>query len=118
MLNKDCSAWAATGFALPHGRTGSVGGSRRGPAIICGVGKRKPSLDPAESKDNIAWARDFGKALESFAGDGVYVNDLSLDDADRVSVAYGANYGRLVALKKKYDPGNFFHLNPNIRPAG
>jgi berberine-like enzyme len=28
------------------------------------------------------------------------------------------NYGRLAALKKKYDPDNFFRLNPNIKPAG
>ena len=24
---------------------------------------------------------------------------------------------RLAALKKKYDPDNFFRLNPNIKPA-
>jgi hypothetical protein len=24
----------------------------------------------------------------------------------------------LAALKKKYDPDNFFRLNPNIKPAG
>jgi hypothetical protein len=31
--------------------------------------------------------------------------------------AYGANYERLTALKKRYDPDNLFHLNPNITPA-
>ena len=29
---------------------------------------------------NVAWARDFGKALQKFAG-GACVNDLSYDDA-------------------------------------
>jgi FAD/FMN-containing dehydrogenase len=74
-------------------------------------------LDAADSEENVGWARDFWRALQPFAGGGVYVNDLSHDDEDRVRVAYGANYDRLVALKKKYDPDNFFRLNPNIKPV-
>jgi Berberine and berberine like len=34
-----------------------------------------------------------------------------------VQAAYGGNYPRLVALKKKYDPTNFFRLNQNVEPA-
>ena len=52
----------------------------------------------------------------SHAG-GAYANDLSYDDTDRVRGAYGANYERLSALKKKYDPDNLFRLNPNVKPA-
>lgn len=74
-------------------------------------------LDAADSEENIGWARDCWRALQPFAGGGVYVNDLSQDDEDRVRMAYGANYERLAALKKKYDPDNFFRLNPNIKPA-
>jgi hypothetical protein len=75
-------------------------------------------LDAATSDKNVGWARDFWKALDPLAGGGVYVNDLSHDDADRVRTAYGANYERLAALKKAYDPDNLFRLNPNITPAG
>jgi FAD/FMN-containing dehydrogenase len=74
-------------------------------------------LDAATSEKNIGWARDFWKALDPLAGGGVYVNDLSHDDADRVRTAYGANYERLAALKKAYDPDNLFRLNPNITPT-
>ena len=31
--------------------------------------------------------------------------------------AYGANYDRLVTLKDKYDPTNFFRMNHNIKPS-
>lgn len=47
----------------------------------------------------------------------VYVNDLGDDEADRVGAAFGANYGRLAAIKAKYDPGNFFRANQNVAPA-
>jgi FAD/FMN-containing dehydrogenase len=64
----------------------------------------------------MAWARRFGMALHAHAGDGVYVNDLSHDDEDRIRGGYGANYERLATLKKTYDPDNVFRLNPNIKP--
>jgi FAD/FMN-containing dehydrogenase len=75
-------------------------------------------LDAADSEMNVAWARDFWKALQPFTGGGVYVNDLGQDDEDRVRLAYGINYERLATVKKKYDPDNFFRLNANIKPAG
>jgi len=74
-------------------------------------------LDAADTGRNVSWARDCSEALHPFAAGGVYVNDLGENDDDRVPVAYGANYQRLVELKKKYDPNNLFHLNPNIKPA-
>ncbi|TIO53929.1 MAG: FAD-binding oxidoreductase [Mesorhizobium sp.] len=73
--------------------------------------------DPADDQANISWAREMYAALQPFAMDGVYVNNLGDEGDDRVKAAYGANYTRLVALKRKYDPDNLFRLNQNIRPA-
>jgi FAD/FMN-containing dehydrogenase len=73
-------------------------------------------VDPAETDVNIAWTRETFDALRSFVADRVYVNNLSADDAPSVPSAYGPNWARLVALKRRYDPDNVFHLNHNIDP--
>jgi hypothetical protein len=46
-----------------------------------------------------------------------YINFLADDDEDRVRAAYGDKYGLLAAIKRKWDPENFFHHNANIRPV-
>jgi hypothetical protein len=37
-------------------------------------------------------------------------------DARRTAHPYKGNYDNLVVIKKKYDPGNLFHINQNIKP--
>ena len=36
---------------------------------------------------------------------------------ERVRATYRDNYDRLAAVKRTYDPANFFHVNQNIVPA-
>ena len=55
--------------------------------------------------------------MRPFSTGGVYVNNLGDEGEDRVRAAYGSNYDRLVALKTRYDPTNFFRLNQNIKPT-
>jgi FAD/FMN-containing dehydrogenase len=64
----------------------------------------------------IAWAREFFERTKPFASDGAYINFLTQEEGDRVAFAYGATYARLVDLKRKYDPENFFRMNQNIAP--
>ncbi|KCZ71095.1 FAD/FMN-dependent dehydrogenase [Candidatus Methanoperedens nitroreducens] len=73
--------------------------------------------DRLEDEENIKWAKDLWNALQPFTTGGVYVNFLMTEGTDRVMAAYGKEkYERLVALKNKYDPTNFFSLNQNIKP--
>jgi FAD/FMN-containing dehydrogenase len=63
------------------------------------------------------WVRNFWSALEPYHTS-VYVNFLMEEGEERTRQAYGAEkYDRLKALKRRYDPDNFFRLNQNIGPA-
>ena len=63
------------------------------------------------------WSRSFWSALQPYHT-GVYVNFLMDEGEQRIRDAYGTDkYDRLRALKRKYDPDNFFRLNQNIPPA-
>jgi FAD/FMN-containing dehydrogenase len=63
------------------------------------------------------WVQDSWRALEPHQS-GVYVNFLTDEGEQRIRSAYGASaYDRLKALKRRYDPGNLFHLNQNIPPS-
>jgi FAD/FMN-containing dehydrogenase len=73
--------------------------------------------EQADERHSIEWARQLFADTAPYATGGVYVNFMPEDETDRVSNAYGANYNRLVALKAKYDPGNLFRLNQNVRPS-
>jgi FAD/FMN-containing dehydrogenase len=72
--------------------------------------------DPADDEANIGWVRDYSDAVAPHSQEGGYVNFMDDDDDDRVKANYGANYERLVEVKRKYDPDNLFHVNQNIRP--
>jgi len=64
----------------------------------------------------IKWARAFFTASLPFASGGAYGNFMTDDEGGRVESAYGANFARLQAIKRKYDPENVFHHNQNITP--
>ncbi|MGH6811129.1 MAG: BBE domain-containing protein [Methylocella sp.] len=69
-----------------------------------------------ETAANMHWVDGFFAAMQPFNAGEVYVNSLDEGEGHRVREAYGINYDRLVALKAKFDPSNFFRCNQNIRP--
>jgi hypothetical protein len=72
---------------------------------------------PSESGKNIQWTRTSWNALQPFLVEGSYGNYVSDEGDPFARAAYGLNYDRLVGLKNKYDPTNFFRMNHNIKPA-
>ena len=74
--------------------------------------------DPDQSDEHIAWTRGFWGAMQPYAAQSVYVNNLGAEGEDRVRAAYAPEiYDRLVRLKGEYDPDNLFRLNQNIHPS-
>ncbi|HMR65206.1 MAG TPA: FAD-binding oxidoreductase [Anaerolineae bacterium] len=70
---------------------------------------------PAEP--HLAWGRESVAAMQPFASPGLYSNFISAAGDTSLRDSYRANYDRLVALKNKYDPINFFRFNQNIKPT-
>jgi FAD/FMN-containing dehydrogenase len=70
----------------------------------------------ADDAVNLRWARDCFEATQSYSTGGTYLNFLTEEEGPaRVEAAYGKkNLARLVTLKKKYDPDNFFRHTKNI----
>ncbi|BCW51447.1 FAD-binding oxidoreductase [Arthrobacter sp. StoSoilB13] len=74
-------------------------------------------MEPTDNEANIAWARGYAAALAPHSALGGYINFMDAEDQNRVTDNYGPNWDRLVQVKSKYDPGNLFHVNQNIKPA-
>ena len=73
--------------------------------------------DPANNEKTIPWTKKYWEALHPYSAGGAYVNFMMDEGEDRVKATYGGNYQRLVEIKNKYDPGNLFRVNQNIRPG-
>lgn len=70
-----------------------------------------------DDEAQMGWCRQTFHALAPFQLDTNYVNALEDEDESGLVRAYGPEkYARLLELKRRYDPGNLFHLNHNIRP--
>jgi FAD/FMN-containing dehydrogenase len=112
------SPWSVVLIEHLHGAASRVAATetafaQREESYIVGI---FASWTEGEASTHTAWAGSFWRALQPLAT-GAYVNYLGQEGEERVRAAYGGNYQRLVALKNRYDPSNFFHLNQNIKPS-
>ena len=73
--------------------------------------------DPANADKISTWCKDYWEALHPYSAGGAYVNFMMEEGQERVQATYRDNYQRLVEIKSKYDPNNFFRVNQNIRPS-
>ena len=92
-------------------------GGRRTPRYVINIASI--AVTPETLSADRAWVQSVWNALRPFARDsGGYVNSMTNDDEHRVRASYGpTKHERLARIKAKYDPGNIFHLNANIKPA-
>ncbi|HEX4849409.1 MAG TPA: BBE domain-containing protein, partial [Puia sp.] len=71
--------------------------------------------DSGDTKACMNWHDKTFELLLPYSGGRVYANFMSAK-SDSTAI-FGQNHSRLVELKRKYDPENFFHLNANIVPT-
>jgi FAD/FMN-containing dehydrogenase len=79
--------------------------------VIAGIDQ-----DPSKAGAIKTWAKEYWQAVHPYTFGGGYVNFMMEEGEDRIKATYQDNYGRLVEVKKKYDPDNLFRVNQNIRP--
>ena len=91
-------------------------GDRSAPILI---GVEANWEDASTDEENIAWARRCVDDLRAFSDGGVYLNfpGFMEEREEMLRGAFGANYGRLVEIKTRFDPTNAFHVNQNIPPS-
>ena len=74
--------------------------------------------DPADDARNIEYTRAISGAMKPFAAGGVYLNFIGDEGQQRIESGFGKDkFARLQALKKQWDPDNFFCHNQNIKPS-
>jgi FAD/FMN-containing dehydrogenase len=97
-----------------HGAASRVGASetafalRQDHLMVQMVAAREPQSTDEEQR-YIQWTQNLSQALAPHAFKGGYINLLDESDQERVPLAFGLNYERLLDLKRKYDPDDVFH---------
>lgn len=73
--------------------------------------------DPQHSDDRFARGDEWLRLLRPQSHERLYANYQTYATREGSPSLFGPNHARLLALKKKYDPENFFRRNANIAPA-
>jgi len=72
--------------------------------------------DPDDSERHVTWTRDFWDAMSVYGSGRYLLNFLGEENDTTIKAAFGANHDRLVEVKTRYDPTNFFRVNQNVQP--
>jgi hypothetical protein len=67
---------------------------------------------------HVQWAQQGSKALAPSAFRESYINLLDVAEAERVPLAFGLNYERMLTVKRSYDPTDLFQSTVGHVPLG
>jgi len=70
----------------------------------------------SDQTPHVDYIRRYWKTLQPNT-DGYYTNEVSDESQSQVNANYQGNFDRLLKIKTRYDPGNLFRLNANIKAA-
>jgi FAD/FMN-containing dehydrogenase len=113
------SPWTMVGLQQMHGVAGRVPAeatafAHRGDRFDCLILSQWADGDDAAR--NVAWTRELHARLQPLVDAAVYVNNLGEEPDAVVRAAFGGNYDRLLAVKRRFDPDNVFRSTHNILP--
>ena len=105
--------WALGGAIARVSPSATAVGSREAPYVVEVLANWQ---EAATTDENISWARQLFDLLHRFSSGKPNLNfpGLAEEGPRLVRAAFGGQYERLLALKRKYDPQNLFRLNQNI----
>lgn len=103
----------AAAHRVPPGETAWAYRDAVWSGVIAGI-----DPDPANADVIRQWCVDYWTDLHPHSMGGSYVNFLGESEGpERVRSTYRDNYDRLTAVKRAYDPHNFFHATQNVPPG-
>lgn len=73
--------------------------------------------DPRDNERRFAWGEEWLRLLRPRAGEGIYANYQTYETEAGSPSIFGSNHPRLLRIKSRWDPTNFFRRNANIAPA-
>lgn len=72
--------------------------------------------DPLTNEQRFAWGDEWLRLLRPQTDERIYANYQTYETKAGSPSLFGGNHARLLALKQKHDPSNFFRRNANIAP--
>src|SRR4051812_4537644 len=72
--------------------------------------------DPRTNEERLAWGDEWLRVLRPPSDERIYANYQTYETKAGSPSVFGPNHRRLLALKNRYDPANFFRRNANVAP--
>lgn len=105
--------WTHAGGAIDDVAKDATAFAHRGARFMPEIKAVWPRGDVGATRTNVEWAYDFFEQLRPHFS-GAYVNYIDALQSDWKRMYYGDNYDRLLEIKRRTDPGNFFDFQQGI----